>query len=72
MNVDKLEDDATLFDGSLKENFGQTPNNEKSELEGNPERITDELPEDLVTHPQQSNDVLEKARASPRDRSRIF
>jgi len=72
MNVDKLEDDATLFDGSLKENFGRLANDEESEPEGKPERITDELPEDLVTHPHQSSDVLEKARASPRDRSRIF
>ncbi len=72
MNVDKFEDDVMLFEGSINKNVGQLTKDEESESEGKPERITDELPEDLVTHPHQSNDVLEKARASPRDRSRIF
>ena len=35
MNVDKLVDNATLLDGSLKENFGRLTNDEETSATSN-------------------------------------
>lgn len=68
INVDKSEDDGTIFEGSLNEDVRRATNVDESESEDKPERITSKLPGDFETLLHQPSGILENTRASLRDR----